>query len=271
MKSLLRIQHIVYSQPWMVLPSTHETIRNQLTKYMASPMPEMPEMPEDEEFDYGMPNVAIILVEGIIGKHLDMLATMCGGVDVDCICDQIEEAAQDENITDIVMYFNTPGGTVTGVPEVSAKIAEISKEKRCTAFVDVLCASAGYYMASQCSNIYCSPSSTIGSIGVYSIYLDQSVALANEGIKVNAISAGKYKLMGAEFKQMTDDERAMIQADTDVIYNDFKAAVLSNRSVADEDMQGQCFTGVQAVEKGLADGNINSLSELLELLTGHQN
>ncbi len=70
---------------------------------------------------------------------------------------------------------------------------------------------------------------------------------------------------------MTDDERAMLQADVDNIYNQFKSTVLSNRpNVNDEDMQGQCFDGETAVMKNLADGNVNSLNALLQYLTDNQ-
>lgn len=277
MKSLLRIQKAVYNEPWMILPSMHEIIRTQLEQHMAGekaqmPMPddEMPEDPEDEMPMEEKANVAIINIEGIIGKRLGMLETMCGGCDVDLISEAIDVVMEDPNITDVIFYINSPGGTVCGVPELAQKIAGCGDKKRTWAMVDVLAASAAYYLASQCGTVVCTPSSELGSVGVYSIYLDESVALANAGIKVNAISAGKYKLTGASFKPMTDEERAMLQADVDKIYNAFKAAVTSKRPIDDEDLQGQVFDGETSVTKGFSDGLVNSMSELLAVIAGQQ-
>jgi protease-4 len=218
---------------------------------------------EDTETVNTIPGVAIITVEGVIGKRLGMIEQCMGGCDVDNISAQIDEAMADESVSKIVFDFNTPGGTVTGVPELAAKIAEVSKVKQTIAYVDVLCASAGYYMASQCSQVFSAPSAELGSVGVYSIYLDETRAIEDAGLKVNAISAGTYKLAGASFKPMTDDERAMFQKDVDRMYVDFKAAVTSNRSIADEDLQGQCFTGDDCITKGFSDGHVNSIGELL--------
>jgi protease-4 len=265
-----RIARLIYQTPWLVLPATHETIRKQFENHLQNPSAfQMPMDDEDEEEEFSVlatSNTAVLAVDGIIGKHLSMLETMCGGVDVDMISEQLDAAMEDESIENIVMYFNTPGGTVVGVPEIAEKIAECGRKKKTIAYADVLCASAGYYMASQCDAIYCAPSATLGSVGVYSIYLDESRALENMGVKVNAISAGSMKLAGAPFKPMTDEERAMFQAETDRIYNDFKAAVTAKRNITDSDLQGQVFSGPDVIDKGFADGFINSLGELLRAL-----
>lgn len=256
----------------MILPSMHATIRTQFEKHLVGEMP-VP-MPEDEDEpieEMSSPTVAVINIEGIIGKRLGMLETMCGGCDVDIVSEAIDLVETDPNITDVIFYINSPGGTVTGVPELAAKIAELGKNKRTWAFVDVMAASAAYYMASQVSaGIYCTPSSDLGSVGVYSIYLDESVALSNAGIKVNAISAGKEKLDGASFQPMSDETRAKFQADVDKIYVAFKAAVTSKRNIKDEDLQGQVFDGQDSVMRGFADGNVNSMNELLAFVAGQQ-
>lgn len=273
MKSLIRIQETVYNKPWLILPSVHRNIQKQLENVLQgkTQLPDMPMDDEDEEEEEEelsmVSDIGVITIDGIIGKHLGMLETMCGGVDVDIVSEMLDELSEDPNINTIVMYFNTPGGTVTGVPELAEKIAEVAKTKQVIAYADVLCASAGYYLASQANAIYAAPSAELGSIGVYSIYFDESVALANEGIKVNAISAGKYKLMGAPFRPMTDEERAMLQKDVDEIYNQFKSAVTSKRPISDDDMQGQVFSNGDLITKNLIDGNINSLGELLDVLT----
>lgn len=212
-------------------------------------------------------NTALISIDGVIGKHLSMLETQCGGVDLDSVTSQLIAARDDTNIEYVVLYFNTPGGSVTGVAELGQLISDIANTKDVIGYADCMCASAGMWLASQCNAFYVAPSAQIGSIGVYCLLLDESVALANEGVKVNAISAGKYKLSGASFQPLTDDERAMFQSDIDKTYSAFKSAVLLKRDVADDDMQGQVFDGEVAVEKNLADGTLNSITDLMTLIS----
>jgi ClpP class serine protease len=152
------------------------------------------------------------------------------------------------------------------VPEISAKIGAVGKVKDTVAWVDMLAASAGYYMASQCNKIIAAPSADLGSVGVYSIYTDESRALDKMGITVNAISAGAHKLDGASFQVMTPEVKARFQADVDYIYKEFKAAVTSKRDIADEDLQGQCFTGPDLITKGFVDSFANDFGELMQTL-----
>src|SRR5262249_2244832 len=103
-----------------------------------------------------------------------------------------------------------------------------------------------------------------GSIGVWCAYLNLSRQMQNEGVEMQAISAGKYKLLGAYWKALSDDEKAMLQADVNKIYDRFKEAVNLNREVSSEYMQGQIFDGEQAAEIGLVDGLVDSIDELRE-------
>jgi protease-4 len=279
MINLINLQNSIYQSPWFVLPSAHGVLRQQYENIFTGKiqMPDtfpmepddMPENDDSGSMDSGSmeSNIAVIEVDGVIGKHLGWIETMLFGmVDVDVISEQLDEAVSDPNIDTIVFYFCTPGGTVNGTPELASKIAEASKVKNTIAYFDVMCCSAGYYLASQCNAIYASPTVHAGSVGVYSIYLDTSVMLANEGVKINAISAGSKKLSGAEWKPMSDEERVMFQSEVDKIYIQFKSAVTSKRAIADEDLQGQCFTSDDLINKNIIDGYANSLNELLAFL-----
>jgi len=266
-----RIVQALYHSPWMILPNAHETLRKGFEAHINGQLPEIPINDEDGDDEDILTNIspstAVITIEGVIGKRLGMLEQCMGGCDVDIISDQLDMVEANPNIQNIVLDFHTPGGSVVGVPELANKISNLTKPT--IAYTDTLCASAGYYLASQCKYIYASPSAELGSVGVYSIYMDESRALDNAGIKVNAISAGKYKLVGAPFKAMTDEEKEMLQADIDKIYNQFKSAVVSKRNIKDEDLQGQVFSGEDLVDKNFIDGNIDSMKGLLQFLDNH--
>jgi protease-4 len=265
MKNFPQIISKVYEQPWLITAAKHRAIQKLLTAHIAGGMPSQV-MPEDEDESDGELTMdggtAIIPVHGVIGKHLSMLETMCGGCDLDTIHDQLDAAEQDSEVSRVLLDFRTPGGTVTGVPELARRIANFSKPT--VAFTDSECCSAGYWLASQCGQFYATESSSVGSVGVYMALLDESRALENEGIKINAIKSGEFKLAGASFKPLTDSERAMFQDGVDKLHAQFKAAVLRNREISTDCMEGQCFDGEEAVENGMVDSLVESITEVID-------
>lgn len=273
---MIRILTKVFEQPWMIRPETHRTIQRTVLEKLTNGKVEIPEgpetpdepvpIPQEEESKVEAPSVAIIQVDGILGKHLSMLEMLCGGYDVDMLAQALKEARDNPSVKAIILWINSPGGTVTGIPEVAELIAEVDKIKPVIAYTDSQCCSGGYYLASQCSTILAAPSADVGSIGVYMALLDESARLDMEGLKVNAISAGKFKLAGASFKPLTDEERAMFQEGIDRIYKQFTAAVNSKRTISSDNMQGQVWDGALSVEKGLVDGLANDLDECIKLV-----
>jgi signal peptide peptidase SppA len=269
------IMRELYSRPWLITPAAHNALVKGFEAHLKSGQVNIPDMPMEPDGDDPMApeipdmenGIAIISVDGVIGKHLGMMEQCMGGCDIENITSQLRAAAENANVAKIVLYINSPGGSVTGIPELYQLISEITKTKDVIAFTDTVCASGAMYLASACTAIFCAPSSDLGSVGVYSIYVDESRAIEDAKITVNAISAGTMKLAGASFMVMSPEVRAMFQADIDRIYNQFKTDVLKKRTIADTDLQGGCYDGVTAVIKGFADGNINDMEQLLMFLT----
>jgi ClpP class serine protease len=118
-------------------------------------------------------------------------------------------------------------------------------------------------LLSQCRKSGITPSANLGSIGVYSIIEDYTKALEQQGIKKEAIFSGKFKLLGADFRAITDEERAILQEDINLSHNKFKQAILSKRNVKDEYMQGLMYEGDLAKEANLTDVVVYNLNEFL--------
>lgn len=213
-------------------------------------------------------NIAVIPVHGILGKHLSGLEMMCGGCSMDEVAAMIDVADKSAHIQKVFFDFNTPGGTVTGTPELARKILDLGTRKKTYAFSDSACCSGGLWLASQCQHFMVTQSSEIGSVGVRMILMDYTKALEMEGIKVNAISSGRYKLTGAYFKPLERDEYDMLKAESDRIHEQFKQAVTSHRKIPAEHMEGQVYRGEIAVQFGFADGLVESKEEALELTRG---
>lgn len=205
---------------------------------------------------------AIIPVKGLISQrpsNMDPMSTEMARLED--IRTAIDVAEQDPRVERVLFNFETPGGSATGVPETARKIFEMRKPTM--AFTDSECCSAGVWLASQAQHFYATPSSRVGSVGVWSAYLDLTKQMEMDGVKLNAVSAGKYKLMGAWWKPMEDEERAMLQAGVDKLHAEFKAAMTERRETAEGNMEGQIFDGEEAAENGMTDGTVEDIYDLL--------
>lgn len=216
--------------------------------------------------------VAVIPVHGTIAHRADSFEASSGGASCESIGRMVQRALGDESIKSIMLDFDTPGGSVEGVPELAAIIAKGTAVKPIVAHVNALAASAGYYLASQCTEIVCTPSGQVGSIGVFMLMVDQSEYLAKEGIKVNAISAGDYKLEGASWEPMSEETREFYQGQVDACYRDFIAAVAKGREVSVSDVkqkfgQGRCYDAKLALSLGMIDRIATADETLARMVT----
>jgi ClpP class serine protease len=132
------------------------------------------------------------------------------------------------------------------------------------AFTDTEAASAAYWIGSAADRFVATPSATVGSVGVYMAIPDYSKAFEMEGVRMDVIKSGTLKGAGIPGTSLTDAQRADLQAQVEEIHADFKASVLGKRSmVADEDMEGQVFSGRTAARKGLVTGLGTNLAALI--------
>lgn len=209
--------------------------------------------------------IGVVPVSGVIGKGLSKFDRMTGGFDLEQLAEDLAAMKANPEVKVVVLKVNSPGGTVTGVEEAGNMIASLGKPT--VAFSDSVMASAAYWLGSQADRVVVTPSSDIGSIGVYSVYYDFREALESEGIKAKVFSAGAYKGMGIYGTSLTPEQEAYLQSDINSIWDDFKSAVLRKRKmVSPSDMEAQVFSGRVAASKGLATGLVNSFSDLVASL-----
>ena len=206
----------------------------------------------------------VIPIAGVIGKGLSPIEKMTGAVDVNAIADAIDEFSANPQVTRIAFQVSSPGGTVTGVEELANKVRNISKPTM--AYTDSEMASAAYWIASAADKVVASPSSTVGSIGVYMTIADMTEMAKAQGIKMVVIKSGKFKGAGIPGTSLSEEQVANLQQGVDEIHADFKAAVLQTRKlVKAEDMEGQVFSGKQAAQRNLVTGLADSFSEAVAM------
>lgn len=216
--------------------------------------------------------VAVIPVRGVIAHRMDAMRMSSGGTSCEGIAAMIDAVKDDPNIGTIAYDFDTPGGSVTGLQELFAKMFALRGVKKQIAIVNGLCCSAGYHLASACDEIVCIPSGMAGSIGVFSAHQDLSELLKKEGVTITLIKAGKYKTENNPFEPLTEEGKADIQAKVDEAYAIFVRDVARGRGVTPAAVrggygEGRTLTAKDAKAAGLID-RIATMDETLARLTG---
>lgn len=227
--------------------------------------------PDESGHMYSMlsDGVARVPIFGTLGKNLDALDMACGGCDVDNARAAIDQALARKDVKTLVLDIASPGGEVTGISELGNTIRAATKVRGKTiyAFSDSQMCSAAYWLGSQADEIICTPSATLGSIGVYLAWLDEGIAMQLQGYRLELFKAGDHKGMGLPGRALSQDDRNLLQTRVDDIYRGFTAAVTAARpKVQRSTMQGQTFAGDRAVATHLADGLVNDWTEFLSLL-----
>jgi protease-4 len=118
-----------------------------------------------------------------------------------------------------------------------------------------MAASGGYYISAYADKIVANPATLTGSIGVISELIYIEGLLEKLGLEMEIIKAGEHKDMG--IRPLTDEERQIMQAITDDLYEQFVSAVAEGRNLPTDTVRelatGQLYTGGQALELGLVD------------------
>ncbi len=204
-----------------------------------------------------MKNLAIVPVQGTLAYNPDLMELIYDGVeDSRVVLRMLNEVADDAGIEGVLLRMDTPGGMMLGGPEMSDAVARIKSLKPVIAHCGGVCASLGYMIASQATEIVSNRSAIVGSIGVIASVTDYTKLLENLGIKFEYFTnkEAKFKAAGAIGTTLSDDQREQLQAQVESAFQIFKGAVSSARpQVPESAMQGQTFRGQDAKKIGLVD------------------
>lgn len=219
-------------------------------------------------------NVAVIPIYGVLSQRMNLMSAMSGGTSTEQLSDQVRQVMADDEVGAIVFDVDSPGGNVNGIPELADELFSYRGTKPMVAVVNPLNASAAYWLTSQANEIVISPSGQTGSIGVVAIHQDMSAALEQEGVRVNLVSAGKYKVEGNPYQPLDDAARQAIQSSVDDYYRMFTDAVARGRGVKASDVrngfgEGRMLGAKAAVSAGLAD-RVDTLKGTIARLSSGQ-
>jgi len=215
--------------------------------------------------DDGLPGgakVAVVEVEGIIGTDAQR------GQDTESLVRTLGEYRDDPNVRAVVLRINSPGGAVAPTQEIATAVRRLREAKKpVVASLGSVAASGGYYVAVAADRIYASPGTLTGSIGVVMQMANLEGLLKKVGVEYVVVKAGAYKDVGNMARAMTPEERRILQALLDDVYDQFIGAVAEGRGLDPQAVrafaEGRIYSGRQAQSLKMVD-DLGGLEDAIE-------
>jgi protease-4 len=210
---------------------------------------------------YFRDSVGIVLIEGVIGASGE-------------IVDVIEEFADDDDIKAVVVRINSPGGVIAPSQEIYQSVQELRKKKKVVASMGSMAASGAYLIATAADRIMANPGTITGSISAIMHFADIQELMKKVGVRSSVVKSGKFKDIGSPARDMTAEERKLLQGVVDDIYDQFVRTVAENRKIplatVKDLADGRIFTGRQALHLKLVDemGGLQDAIQLAGKLSG---
>ena len=180
------------------------------------------------------------------------------------------EGEKNKNLAALVLYIDSPGGTVTASDELYRMILEWKQKHKVqvVAYFHAVAASGGYYIAQSADEIIADETVMTGSIGVIMSALNFTELARKVGVTSEVIKSGEFKDIGSSFRAMTPQERQILQAIIGESYERFLSVIVEGRKgllTKDEIRKladGRIWSGKQAKALKLVDAS-GTFDELL--------
>lgn len=210
--------------------------------------------------DWGMSvldnGMAVVPVMGVLGDWMPY----------SYITGMIEKALKRDDINEIVLLIDSPGGAVAGLFDSCRFIEKASKKKKCTAYVTGMACSAAYAIATACDEIYMMEDAEVGSCGCYAHAVEYSDAYFEKEGFLHRVFRSKCSPK-KNCSVITDEvEAEAFQEEIDALGEKYLRYVAKRRKCAYSDAlenfgKGGVLMGEKAIAAGMVDG-IKTLEEL---------
>jgi protease IV len=173
--------------------------------------------------------------------------------------DMIEAAGEDNTIKGVILRVNSPGGGVVESAEIHKKLLELKENSKKPLYVSMgtQAASGGYYISTAGDKIFAAPDTLTGSLGVIMQSINYGGLAEKYGVKFETIKSGPYKDIFSPTREMTEDERNILQSMVDNAYAGFVDVITEGRPLSEDQVRkvadGRVYDGRQAKEINLID------------------
>src|SRR5580700_8245360 len=200
--------------------------------------------------------VPVVRLSGLIGS----VTPLRPGMSLAGVARTLERAFATRNAKAVALLINSPGGSPVQSRQIFLRIRQLAAEKKLPVlvFVEDVAASGGYMLACAGDEIFCDPSSILGSIGVVGGTFGFQELIKRIGVERRLYTAGAHKAMLDPFLPENPDDVARVKALQQEIHAIFIALVKGSRGTrlkgADDTLfTGEYWAGDTSVSLGLAD------------------
>jgi signal peptide peptidase SppA len=200
--------------------------------------------------------VPVVRLSGVIGA----VTPLRPGMSLAGVARTLERAFATRNAKAVALVINSPGGSPVQSRQIYLRIRQLAAEKKLPVlvFVEDVAASGGYMIACAGDEIFCDPSSILGSIGVVGGSFGFQELIKKVGVERRLYTAGAHKAMLDPFLPENPDDVARVKALQREIHDIFIALVKQSRGArlkgADDLLfTGEYWAGETSVSLGLAD------------------
>lgn len=276
MKDYSHIVTKVTSSPWMIEESALRMILELLDAHMSGTISQEEIRVRLQESDRGRDrhsrihrNVGVLSLAGPIFPKANIMTELSGATSVEQFRKEFRQMMSDDGVEAILLDVDSPGGFSDQIEEMAQEIYEANDLKPVYAIANSAMNSAAYYLGSQASKVYGTPSGQMGSVGSYFVHTDRSKQDEMLGEKNTIIKAGRFKAISEQ--PLTGESRSKLQEWLDSVNADFMSAVARGRKTTVENVaknygEGMVLTAKQALEVGMIDG-IATIDQVLSHLT----
>lgn len=181
-----------------------------------------------------------------------------GTIGGDTLANTLREVYQDDDIQALVFRIDSGGGSAFASEIIREQLQALrDKGVKIVVSMGSVAASGGYWIASSSDQIWATPATITGSIGVFGLFptLDKSL----DKIGVHTDGFGTTKLAGSLRldRPLNEQTANILQQGVENIYEQFLTLVAANRNSTPEAIhevaQGRVWAAPQAHELGLVD------------------
>ena len=224
------------------------------------------------------PLIAVVTVAGPIvsgrgGPQLLPMSRSSAGGDV--IAAALRKAGTDDDVKAVVLRVDSPGGSVTASETIWREVCRIrAAGKPVVASMGSVAASGGYYVSMAADAIVANPGTITGSIGVVTGKLVARDLKERLGVGSDVVRTNTNADAWSVNSPFSPEQHAMVEAEADLIYDDFISRVAEGRSMSVEDVdavaRGRVWTGADAHQRGLVDelGGLRAAVRRAKVLAG---
>lgn len=170
---------------------------------------------------------------------------------------QLHDWRKDSSIKAVIVRIDSPGGAVGPSQEIYREIRRTIESKPVVVSMGSLAASGGYYIASAANYIVANPGTITGSIGVIIHFPNLRELFGKIGYQMTTIKSGQFKDIGNPARDMTPEEKELLQTTIDETYSQFVRDVAKARNIPEDDVRkfadGRIIMGEKALALKLVD------------------